>query len=540
MWGRLGHLFCATLGCCVGFGCLGETFADEPAIQFAADNTNDVVAAQPFELLDGEPAVPVSEASLAEVNDQAEAKKKAAALKKKKEALQKAVAGAYAPIFYNNNFSYLSNPLYKDHYLGENFKQLDVGCWKLDLGGQYRMRQHSERQMRSVAGPVTAFGGLTGVNDDFLLQRTRLFANLVSPDQIVRIYAEGIDAQESFQSSPARIIEQDPADMLNLFADVKLMELGDGDVTIRGGRQELLYGSERLISPLDWANTRRTFQGVKTYWSNKNWSFDAFFTRPVIVDPNGFDSPDYHQEMSGFWLTNRAIKNQTFDFYYLIYRNASSFQPVKDSITNHYLFDTVGSRWQGSKDAWLWDFEGGVQYGTNTDGTAHAAGFWTTGAGYKWEKAKWKPTLWGYYDWSSGSNATGAGNGFNQAFPLVHKYLGFMDLYGRSNIETPNVLLTLQPHKKLQLLTWYYYFFLTNGNDTPYNVNSRSFNNTAVPGSRDLGHEIDFVATYTINPRQTLLFGYSHFFTGAYYRTTPGVPTSNDADFFYTQYQINF
>jgi hypothetical protein len=37
-----------------------------------------------------------------------------------------------------------------------------------------------------------------------------------------------------------------------------------------------------------------------------------------------------------------------------------------------------------------------------------------------------------------------------------------------------------------------------------------------------------------------LLFGYSHFFAGDYYKLTPGVPTSNDGDFFYTQYQWNF
>jgi hypothetical protein len=59
-------------------------------------------------------------------------------------------------------------------------------------------------------------------------------------------------------------------------------------------------------------------------------------------------------------------------------------------------------------------------------------------------------------------------------------------------------------------------------------------------GNAHLGSEIDLAAAYRLNPRTDVLLGYSHFFTGAYYRTTPGAPTGEDADFVYTQLQINF
>lgn len=55
--------------------------------------------------------------------------------------------------------------------------------------------------------------------------------------------------------------------------------------------------------------------------------------------------------------------------------------------------------------------------------------------------------------------------GFDQAFPLAHKYLGFRDFFGRSNINTPNVLLTMKPSPKCQVPVWYYYFFLDNLKD---------------------------------------------------------------------------
>ena len=198
------------------------------------------------------------------------------------------------------------------------------------------------------------------------------------------------------------------------------------------------------------------------------------------------------------------------------------------------------ARWLGAKGAMLWEVEGGVQYGRNSDGSGHGAGFATAGLGHKFDDHDWKPVLWGYYDWSSGANSRGQGEGFNQLFPLAHKYLGFMDLYGRSNIQSPNVQLTMQPHEKLKVLMWYYYFLLSDRSDTPYNVNSSPFNPANAPASRDLGHEIDLLFTYTLNPRMDVLLGYSHFFSGKYYKDTPGVPYRGDADFFYTQFQWNF
>jgi hypothetical protein len=115
-----------------------------------------------------------------------------------------------------------------------------------------------------------------------------------------------------------------------------------------------------------------------------------------------------------------------------------------------------------------------------------------------------------------------------------------MDLFGRSNIQTPNMLVTMQPHEKVKLLFWYYYFFLVRENDTPYNVNMTAFRPGSTPASKELGQEIDFTLNYSVTPRTDLLFGYSHFFSGDYYEQTPGLPFRGDADFFYTQWQWNF
>ncbi len=71
------------------------------------------------------------------------------------------------------------------------------------------------------------------------------------------------------------------------------------------------------------------------------------------------------------------------------------------------------------------------------------------------------------------------------------------------------------------------------------NVNMTPFNAANAPAARSLGQEIDLTVTYTLNPRMDVLLGYSHFFSGSYYKQTAGVPFRGDADFFYTQFQWN-
>ncbi len=440
--------------------------------------------------------------------------------KKKKEALQKAVAGAYKGLFYDNNFDYLCDPCYQGWFPGENLKRLGIGhCMTLDVGGQYRARQHSERNLRLL--------GLTGIDDDFLLHRARIYTNLEIGRRI-RFYFEYLDAVSEFENFGPRPIEENRSDVQNLFLDAVLLSGGPGTLTGRAGRQELLYGAQRLVSPLDWANTRRTFDGGKFMWSGRKWNIDTFWTRPLKRDFRQFDSANLDQQFYGIYSTYKGFKKDIAEVYWL----------GLDNDVFGFRYDTIGGRYYGHCGDWLMELEAGYQFGTNANDSSHSAGAVTMGVGRKFKHA-WNPALWVYYDFASGTNATGAGNGWHHNFPLAHKYLGFMDLFGRRNIETPNVQLTLQPHKRVKFLLWYYYFFLENKNDTPYSVTMTPFFGGVTPGSADLGHEIDTLFTFTVNPRMNIVFGYSRFFSGRYYNT-PGLPFSGDADFFYTQYQWNF
>jgi hypothetical protein len=443
----------------------------------------------------------------------------------KAKALEQKVLGSHKPLFYNNDFSYLNDPKYTDWHLGDNLKRHAIGDWgMLDVGGQYRLRHHSERNHRGL--------GLTGVDDDFLLERWRLYGNLEVHDN-VRFFGEMLDAQSSFEEFAPRAIEENRFDMLNLFVDVRLLEASEGELWGRVGRQELLYGAQRLVSPLDWANTRRTFEGAKLFWDGENWDIDAFYVRPMQVRPDDFDAPDQSREFMGVYATSKICEHRTIDLYYLRY--VESDETIAPTLFE-FAYDTLGSRWQEECGDWLAEVEAGVQLG-EFDDQDHMAGFFTLGGGRKFPEWDWKPVLWLYYDWASGDETLG--NGFDHLFPLGHRYLGWMDLYGRRNIEDINWLLTLDPTDRLKLSFWHHVFFLEDGDDVPYSVVMTP--EAAAPGgSQYLGQEIDLAAEWVVTPRTGLLLGYSHFFAGEFYETNPTVPFSDDADFFYTQYTVNF
>lgn len=409
-------------------------------------------------------------------------------------------AKSHKPLFYDNNFEYLNDSGQSPCCLGDVLKQLDVGCCgKLDLGGQYRMRYHHEVGMKGAER-------FLDTTDDFLLNRLRLYTNYAYGDW-TRLYVEGIFADSSGQDFPTRPIDTNYGDLLNAFVDVKLLE----NSTLRIGRQELLYGAQRTVSPLDWANTRRTFEGVKLMLTQDDWVVDVFWTNFVPVIDTEFDEADYAQRFYGVYATY-SCDQDIFELYYLGYDNQDSL----------FSLHTFGSRIYANRGNWLYELEGAWQGGDAAGvGRRQDDGFITVGIGRPLKSLSWDPVLWLYLDYASSD--------YNQLFPLAHKYLGFIDAVQRTNIKSVNALFTAKPTDKLSLLLWFYVFQSNDDGPVPSIGGTPSQN-----ASRNLGQELDLILGYKIRPRSDILFGYSHFWRGS------KINNPHDADFFYTQWTVNF
>lgn len=443
----------------------------------------------------------------------------------------------YKGVFYDNDFQQLSQP----QYLGHEWKRLHpCDGWTLDLGGEYRARYQNESNLRG--------SNFSNTSDEFLLHRTRVYAN-AQYGNVFRFYAEGIDAVSNYEDYPPRTIEENRFDALNLFGDALLLDDGDGAWKGRVGRQELLYGEQRLISPLDWANTRRTFDGAKLFYASKEWNLDGFWTRPVpfsqhVNQDTNFDENDSSQEFVGLYSSYKGQPNQVYDFYFLRFAEyqgpGTYFAPVD---YDPMLFGMRGNGKDAdyfSNGAFYWDYEGGYQFG-DWGALNQSAGFATVGLGRDWAKRKYKPKVMLYYDYASGDQdpTDGTHGTFFQYFPLGHKYFGFADLVARQNIHDLNGQLFLSLNKKTTLLFWHHIFWLDSARDALYNAAGTPtlFDPSGAAGTH-VGQELDMTVQYNINPYSDLLFGYSHFWAGDFVETLR--PVGNDIDFTYVQYSIRF
>ena len=250
--------------------------------------------------------------------------------------------------------------------------------------------------------------------------------------------------------------------------------------------------------------------------------FDIFYGNLVRVVIDDFNRSNYDQTLYGAYGVYSGLAAGDLDVYYIGYDN----QAVGFSRHN------VGSRLLGSYGQWLYEFEGAFQFGDD-NGDQVSDGFFTLGAGRKMDHC-WNPTLWGYFDYATGddNNANPANVGYNEFFPLTHKYLGFIDAVLRSNVIAPNVLFTFEPIEHTKFLIWYYHFRAENDGVIVPGVGNAP--QSVGMGNRVLGNELDLLGNFQLTDKTSLLIGFSQFWRGN------RITGSNDAQFLYGQYTIKF
>jgi hypothetical protein len=420
---------------------------------------------------------------------------------------------------FDADWRFLDDPKTPPKDWSERLKRMHLGDnWLWSVGGTTWFRFFDESNAR-----------LTGLHLDYTQLRSRIYSDLWYKDRF-RVFAEGIYAQSYGLELPPLTIDGTNVDFLNLFIDVKLGEIKDKPVYARVGRQELLLGSQRLVSPLEWANTRRTFNGVRFMRTGDKFDFDAFWAQPVIPNNNVLDSIDNNINFGGLWGTYKPKKGTTLDAYYLFFDNTT---PVVQSgiVRAPNNSHTFGSRYAGDKDGrFLWDFEGALQFGKR--GTSDIfAGMATAGVGYHAKDRRLNPTFWLYYDYASGDNTPNAGNfnTFNQLFPFGHFYMGWTDVVGRQNIHDVSASLTLYPAKWMTLWFQYHNFWLASARDALYGPGGAVLRRDPTGASGNyVGNEIDIITSFHLGKRTDLLVSYGYLFAGEFLRNTqPGGGSAN-------------
>ena len=436
--------------------------------------------------------------------------------------------------FFDADFRYLDNPKNQDTDFFDFLHRIHItDNLMFSTGGDFRYRGVSEGNSR-----------LSGTDNHYDLIRTRVYGDLWFGNSL-RLFVEYLDAHSFNQDLAPLPIDRNRSDLLNAFVDIKL--LGDCECEhptyLRIGRQELLLGSQRLVSPLDWANTRRTFQGLRAFRQGEKFDVDLFLVQPVIPHPSHFDSVDDNQTFAGLWTTARPEKGRFLDAYYLFLSNGNAVTQlagpaalVRAPFTTH----TIGTRYTGDKNQWLWDVEGMLQFGER--GAADIfAGAATVGGGYHFKHQPWNPIVWLYYDYASGDSTPNVNDyhTFNQQFPFGHYYLGWLDLVARQNIHDLNAHVYLYPAKWITVWAQYHRYWLASQNDALYNAAGIAIRRSpAGAAGANLGDELDLVVNFHMGLHSDIVIGYSHLFVGGFIADTP--PSAQSPDLFFAQYSLRW
>lgn len=451
--------------------------------------------------------------------------------------------GPYTVVSWNEDWSYLRNPDHKTDFL-DPIKYIpfnEDGDVYLSFGGQIRERFEDFNHALFGAGPQT--------RDGYYLQRYIAHADLhVGPD--FRAYVEATSSFIDHRNGPTRPTDANRFDLMQGFVDMRLPFDDADSLTMRVGRQDLSYGAQRLISPLDWVNTRRTFDGGKLSFEMPHNTLDAFVVRPVIIDDIHPDQDDAHTTFSGIYDTWKLVDvlpraNTTFELYVLsLDKSSRAVEATSPAIKVGSDTYTLGTRLSATPRPWDFDVELDYQFGRSGTGTVNA---WSVAmdGGYTFEQALFTPRVNLGFDAASGDRNPNNPDSqtFNQLFPLGHAYFGFIDVIGRQNIIDlhPGFELALARNKayfqKLSFRTDYHMFWRENTNDAAYNAAGGVLRAAGTNRDQTIGSEVDLLLNWQIDRHLSAYAGYSHFFTGAFIDHTGA---NHDIDFIYTALQYDF
>ena len=450
-------------------------------------------------------------------------------------------APAYTPVRWNEDYLYLRDPARRTDPF-DSLKYIpinDEGDWYVSFGGQARYRYEWFENATFGAGPQD--------NDGYHLLRVLAHADAHFGKNL-RVFVQGISAVATDRTGGERgQIDENDIDIHQAFGDLIIPFDGGGSLLLRGGRQNLLYGAQRLISPLDWTNTRRTFDGGKvSLAAPKNNTLDFFYVHPVLIDEGPLDSFNDNIDFAGLYDTLMlpdVLKGAgtRVEMYALYLDNfTATFAEGLDDEKRY----TLGGRFYTNPKPWDFDVEAAYQFGDFGDGDISAWMFATEG-GYTFADLPLTPRPYIGFDIASGDDDPTDGDleTFNQLFPLGHAYFGYIDVIGRQNIIDvhPGVEITLladKPNiKKLSLRGDYHLFWRQSEDDAVYNVAGGILRADGGSDARYIGSELDLILNWQIDRHFNAYFGYSHFFAGDFIDETGA---DDDIDFFYAAAQFTF
>jgi len=392
----------------------------------------------------------------------------------------------------------------------------------LVLGGEIRQRYEYTHNPTFGDDPQDEAG--------VWLQRFTAHADL-SIGRHVRVFAQLFSANEIGREGGPSPVDEDRLAVQNAFVDIRAPGLS----SIRLGRQEIRFGSGRIVDFREGPNVRRTFDAARLFLETAIGTVEGFAARPVESLPGSFDNTPADSE--GFWGASLALADGLLpagraDVYLIRSRDAAATYVQG---TGEERRTSFGLRLFGTRDAWDWNWEGLYQIGDFAGADIRA---WTvaTESGFTLQEAPWAPRLGLSANIASGDDDPGDGTlgTFNPLYPRGN-YFSEAAVLGPRNFFNIRPSVSVSPLPGLSLGTDVNLFWRLEKADAVYGPPGQ-----IVRAGGD-GHYVGTAwsthALYEVSARLSLGVVYTHFRPGRVIETTGAAET---LDFVEASVQFRF
>jgi hypothetical protein len=368
--------------------------------------------------------------------------------------------------------------------------------------------------------------GFSPSRDDlYYLSRLRLNAT-VTPAKRLSFQVQAQDARVAKKTvGPTGAPFKAPIDVRMAFADVGSAQ---SRVAVRLGRQELVYGDQRLVGHVSWLNAARTFDAARVSLRGKKLQLDVFAASVVRILDGEFDKSGNGNRFAGAYAVAPALVPKGSLEPYVFWKRDVNL-PAETGTRGTLSVTTMGLRFVGRLPR-------GFEY--NTDTMAQAGSLATDDirawAGHYQLRSPAMSTaafrVGSEFNYASGDkNPTDGMRGtFDQLYPTPHDKYGLGDQVGLRNIRHVRAGIEVTPLKGLPVVANYHSWWLTEKRDGLYNAGGALLARVvAGAASAHVGQELDVQVTRALSPQFQLAVGYAHIFTGAFLKqATPGASYS--------------
>jgi hypothetical protein len=421
----------------------------------------------------------------------------------------------YRQLRYDEDYSYLHSVQGDDLFDPIKYIPLNEnGDVYLSFGGEARLRYEYFHNPQWGLAPQDDNG--------YWLQRYMLHADAHFTEWL-RAFTQFKSGLENDREGGPRPTDRDDADLHQAFVDLRAPLPEVNALTLRLGRQELAYGSSRLISVRESPNVRQSFDGLKAIVEFGKTRIDAFAVKPVETKRGAFD--DGPEPKENFWgiygvTPFPRLPGANMDLYYLgLERKDAEFNQGEARELRH----TLGTRFWGKFLQLDYNFEFVYQLGSFGGGDIAA---WTAASdtGYTFATVPWQPRLGFKADITSGDRDPNDRDleTFNPLFPRG-AYFSETALIGPANHIDLHPSLELTPIDQLKLTLDWDFFWRESTRDAIYG----NAVNVVVPAgsSREhyVGNQVQVLAECRLQRHLTLSAAYAHFYSGNFLKdSTPG------------------